>query len=172
MNETIYLKYFWKTKDMIKGYKYHLKTTNIYKIIILSSRLLGIIALVQGLYQAFTDFELRALFTIFLGFFYLSFKRYFIYLFSRNCKQLDCENKQVEWKIDNSKIVYRIINLSESKLSWDYIKGVLDTPEGFLLYPQKNQFYWLPKSEFDKKTDIAQFAFIAQGNVKNFQQIT
>ncbi|MBE9047982.1 YcxB family protein [Pleurocapsales cyanobacterium LEGE 10410] len=84
---------------------------------------------------------------------------------------MNYENKLIEWEINNEKIVDRMINLYESTYSWELIRGVVDTPKGFLLYPQQHLFYWLPKSKFSSEEDIAHFAFIAKNNVKNWQQI-
>ena len=87
------------------------------------------------------------------------------------CKQLNYENIQVEWEISTDKITHRMINLSESSFTWELIKSVLDTPYGFLLYLQKNLFYFIPKDGFSQPEDIAQFAYFAQDKVKNWQQI-
>ena len=77
----------------------------------------------------------------------------------------------MEWEISNENIVYRMINLFETKMSWDLIQGVLDTPESFLIYPQEQMFYWLPKHAFENEEDIAQFVYLAKDKVKSWQEI-
>ena len=77
----------------------------------------------------------------------------------------------MEWEISNGKIISRMINLYETKMSWNLRQRILDTPECFLIYPQEHMFYWMPKYAFKSDEDIAQFAFMSQNKVKNWQQI-
>jgi hypothetical protein len=173
MDETIYLKYIWKAQESITGAKYHSKNSVVPKIMNTIYLVIAIYFILVGLYGLLVFDDLGAISTIVLGLFYifLSKLNLNLILFARNIKRLNYENKEVEWEISKDKIVYRMINLTESTYSWEFIKSVLDTPKGFLLYPQKNTFYWLPKKAFTKEEDIAVFAFIAQDKVKNFQQI-
>lgn len=171
MDETIYLKYPWKTEDMVTGYKYHRKSANVYRILEIVYIVIGISNIIFGLYGVFVNSDSGSWTSIIFGIFFLFINRINLFFFARNFKKLNYENKQVEWEISKDQIVHRMINLSESRFQWALIQGVSDTPEGFLLYPQKNMFYWLPKSEFKNEEDIAHFAFIAQDKVKNWQQI-
>lgn len=40
--------------------------------------------------------------------------------------------------------------LAESTIKWKFFLRVVETSEGFLFYPHKNLFYWLPFSAFEK----------------------
>lgn len=171
MNEVIYLKYPFKTESIVTGYKYHRKSTNTYRIQTIASSILGIFYLGQGLYDLASNFNLGSFIPIALGVYCLSFNRISIYFFARNYKKLNYDNKITEWEISDEKIIHRMISLSELTFSWELVKGILDTPKGFLIYPQQHLFYWLPKSKFSSEEDIAHFAFIAKNNVKNWQQI-
>lgn len=171
MNETIYLKYPWKAQEVIIGAKYHFKNSYDRKIANIIYFVLAIFHILLGLYGLFVSHP-SSVFLILLGLYFIALSKLQFILFVRNIKRSNYEKKKVEieWEINRDKIVYRVINLTEFTCSWELIQGVLDTPEGFLLYPKKNRFYWLPKSAFEKEEDIALFAFIAQDKVKNFQQ--
>ena len=171
MDETIYLKYPWKTEDIVTGYKYHRKSNNLYCILDIVYLVVGMVNIILGLYNVFVRSDPSSWSSILFGTFFLFINKINLFFFARNFKKLNYENKPIEWEISQNKIVHRMINLSESTFNWDLIKGILDTPEGFLLYPQQNMFYWLPKREFNNDEDIAYFAFIAQDKVKNWQQI-
>ncbi len=171
MDETIYLKYPWKTEDIVTGYKYHRKSNNLYRVLAVIYLLIGIINIILGLYNVFIRSDYSYWSSIVFGTFFLLINKINLFFFAQNFKKLNYENKQVEWEINKDKIIHRMINLSESTFQWDLIQGISDTPDGFLLYPQKNMFYWLPKSEFNNEEDIAHFAFIAQDKVKNWQQL-
>jgi len=171
MDETIYLKYSWKTEDIVTGYKYHRKSTFIYRFLAIVYLFIGIFNVIWGLYRLLIYSDSSSWVSIIFGLFFLFINRINLFFFAQNFKKLNYENKQVEWEISKDKIVHRMINLSESTFQWDLIQGVSDTPEGFLLYPQKNLFYWLPKSTFNSEEDIAHFAFIGKDKVKNWQHI-
>ncbi|MGL5075961.1 MAG: YcxB family protein [Waterburya sp.] len=171
MDETIYIKYLWKTKDVVKGYNYHRKSSTLHRTLTIIYLIFGTYNLVFGLYRLIFTLNFSFLLSIAFGLFFLFYNRITVFFFVRNFEKLNYENKQVEWEISKTKIVSRIINLSESTFNWDFIQGILDTPTGFLLYPQKNLFHWLPKRGFANEEDIAHFVFIAQDRVKNFQQI-
>jgi hypothetical protein len=175
MNETIFLKHPWKVEELITGAKYHFKTSLARKIVNIIYFIVATYNILFGLYGLLIISSPGAIFSIFLGllflFLFLFRNKLTVFFFAQNIKKENCENREVEWEISQDKIVYRIINLAESTFSWELIQGVLDTPKGFLLYPQKNTFYWLPKAAFEKEEDIALFAFIAQEKVKAFQQI-
>ena len=171
MNQAIDLKYLWKTEDIVKAYKYHRQSSIAYRIIDIAYLVIGISNIGIGLHGIFVEQRLESISSIIFGLLFLTIKRIQLYFYARSFKKLNYENKQVEWEISGDKIIHRMLNLSESTFSWDLIHGILDTPDGFLLYPQQNMFYWLPKYSFASKEDIAQFAFIAQDKVKNFQQI-
>ena len=171
MDETIHIKYLWKTKEIVTGYKYHQKSSNTYRIFGIAYFVIGIFNVVSGLYNVFVNHDSGSWLFVALGLYLLFANQIKLFFYARNCKQSNYENKQVEWEINKDIIIHRSINLSESKFSWDLIQGVLDTPDGFLLYPQKNMFYWLPKKAFNNEEDIAHFVFIAKNNVKNWQEV-
>ena len=171
MNESIYLKYSWHTEDIVKAYKYHRRSSMAFKILDFAYPTIGITNIALGLYGVVIEQRLESVGSIIFGLFFLSINKIQLYFYGRSFKKLNYENKQVEWEISQDKILHRMLNLSESTFSWNLIHGVSDTPEGFLLYPQQNMFYWLPKKAFASKEDIAQFAFLAQDKVKSWQQI-
>lgn len=171
MNQTIYLKYLWKTEDIVKAYKYHRQSSTAYRIIDFAYPAIGIINIAIGLHGIFVEQRLESISSVIFGLFFFVIKQIQLYFYGRSFEKLNYENKQVEWEINHDRVIHRMLNLSESTLSWDLIHGILDTSEGFLLYPQQNLFYWLPKYSFADEEDVAQFAFIAQDKVKNWQQI-
>lgn len=112
MDETIYIKYLWKTEDIVRAYKYHLKSSTLYRILTVFYILIGIIHTSFGLFSFFSSRNLGSLFYIVIGLFFLFNNRITVFFFVRNFEKLNYENKQVEWEISKTKIVSRIMNLS------------------------------------------------------------
>lgn len=171
MNEPIYLKYSWHTEDIVRAYEYHRRSSTAFKIIDFVYPAVGIANIAIGLYGIAIEQRLESIGSIIFGLSFLTLKKVQLYFYARSFKKLNYENKQVEWEISQDKILHRMINLSESTFNWDLIHGVLDTPKGFLLYPQQNMFYWLPKYAFVNEEDIARFVYLAKDKVKNWQQV-
>ena len=173
MEAPIYIKYSWNTDDLVGAYKYHRQSS---KYLWLSRFLIfgiGILNLAFGIFGLFSERSTEfAVFQLVIGLILLSRELIGNMIYKFRCKQLNYDNKQVEWEISQDKIVHRMINLTESTFMWELVIGVLDTPKGFLLYPQKNLFYFIPKEGFQNPEDIAQFAYLAQDKVKNWQQIS
>jgi len=172
MDKAIYIKHLWQTKDLVQAYKDHKKSSKYFWLSRLIVFGLGIINLLFGLFGLFSELSNKfAIFQIVIGLLLLMGEVMSNWFYQYRCKKIDYENRQVEWEVREDKIVYRMINLSESTFSWELIKGILETDQGFLLYPQKHLFYFIPKTGFQQPEDIAHFVFIAQDQVKNFQQI-
>lgn len=172
MDKAIYIKHLWQTKDLVQAYKDHKKSSKYFWLSRLIVFGLGIINLLFGLFGLFSELSNKfAIFQIVIGLFLLMGEVISNWFYQYRCKKIDYDNRQVEWEVREDKIVYRMINLSESTFSWELIKGILETDQGFLLYPQKNLFYFIPKTGFEQLEDIAHFVFIAQDQVNNFQQI-
>ncbi|MEL7077227.1 MAG: YcxB family protein [Cyanobacteria bacterium J06648_1] len=172
MEQTVHIKYIWNSEDLVRAYKYHKKSSRYFWlsrcfIIVFGIANLGfgILGLASQLSNSF------AIFQLIIGLFLLMSEPISNRFYSYRCKRLNYDGREVEWAVSEEKILYRLMNLSESTFTWELIIGALDTPHGFLLYPQKNLFYFIPKEGFKNLDDVAQFAYIAQNSVQNFQQV-
>jgi len=172
MQAPICIKYSWNTNDLVRAYKYHKQSSKYFWLSRFIVFGLGIINLLFGIWGLFSNPSNKfAIFQIAIGLILLLSELISNAVYRYRCKQLNYENRQVEWEVGEEKIVHRLINLTESTFTWELIRGVLDTPKGFLLYPQKNLFYFIPKAGFQTSEDVAQFVYIAQDKVKNFQHL-
>ena len=172
MERTIYIKYHWQTDNLVKAYKYHKKSSRFFWLFRLIRYGLGIFNLLFGVFGLFAEYSNNfAIFQLAIGLFLIFSELINNLVYRYRCRQLNYEQRQVEWQVEPNKIIYRMINLTESTFTWELIIGILDTPEGFLLYSQKNLFYFIPKSGFQQPEDVAHFVFMAQDNVKNYQQV-
>ena len=63
-------------------------------------------------------------------------------------------NVQVEWQFSKEEIKSQTA-LGEATLHWKSFVRVVETREGFLFYPLKNLFHWLPFSAFESPDCIA-----------------
>lgn len=171
MNETIYIKHLWQLENVIKGYQYHRENLNYYRFLTPIYVFLGIVGLMLGLYGLIVHFKIKYIILIAYSIFCLSINKIYLLAFIRRCKRLNYEGKQLEWEVNRDVIAYRLENLFRLKLEWEFIKVVIDTPDGFLIYPRPNSYYWLPKTAFSNAEDIAYFVFIAQDRAKRFERI-
>jgi hypothetical protein len=58
---------------------------------------------------------------------------------------------------------------SSSTMEWRVITRVLQTPGGFVLYPNSEVSHWLPGHAFGDSESIQRFAQLAKSKVQNFE---
>ena len=84
---------------------------------------------------------------------------------SRGFSKRPDANVQVEWEFSREKIRSRT-ELGEATIDWKSFLRVVESKEGFLFYPLKNFFHWLPFSAFDSADCIARVReFVKENNV-------
>ncbi len=52
-------------------------------------------------------------------------------------------------------------------MQWNVIFESVETPEGILIYPQKNLFYWLPRTAFATESDYTNFRDLIASKTKH-----
>lgn len=102
----------------------------------------GVILLVAGV-GIYDGNPALAVACLVLGPYFMLRKRILQYRFLRNLRSTPLFGKTLRWKISAQGVVQEV-GSSRADSSWDSFYQALITPEGFLLMPQKNLFYWLP----------------------------
>ncbi len=74
------------------------------------------------------------------------------------------------WEFYPDRITSRT-EASSSTLEWRMISRVLQTTEGFLLYPNDRVFHWLPAHAFREPADVEAFAQLAKSKVRDFVRV-
>jgi len=169
MNKTIYLKYPWREEDFITGTKYYFKTSRAIRNWNIIYLVLATYFIVFGIFKLIHESYTIGVISIVIGLIYAFIRKINFYRNVQSIKKQNFKPREIHWEINRDKVTYRMINVVETTFNWESIQGLLDTPKGFLLYPQRNQFLWLPKQAFNNEEDIALFAFIAQDKVKNYK---
>ena len=75
------------------------------------------------------------------------------------------KNKKVSWRIDDDGITPEAGSDHETHL-WKYLHAIKETPDGFLVYPREDFYYWWPTGSFDSEEDIAAFRKLAKSHGK------
>lgn len=60
--------------------------------------------------------------------------------------------KAVIWKINEDKII-QTLDIAKSESKWESFLNTVSTPDGFLVYIQKNIYFWIPISGLINKSD-------------------
>jgi hypothetical protein len=79
--------------------------------------------------------------------------------------------KEMTWTFDETYLVGAADNGFEVKMTWASMQSVLLTPQGILVYPQKNTFHWIPASAFSDTNVYHQAIQYVKQHVKDIQQI-
>jgi hypothetical protein len=57
----------------------------------------------------------------------------------------------------------------DNSLAWNKVFKFVDTAEGFLIYPQKQLFYWVPFSGFKSESDVEGVRNLVKSKVSDYQ---
>ncbi len=60
---------------------------------------------------------------------------------------------ELKWVVDDTGST-SIFPKGESKSSWEHLYAIYVTPDGFLIYPQKEIWAWIPKAAFKSEEEI------------------
>lgn len=89
-------------------------------------------------------------------------KRYF----SSQLKKSPIHGKEITFTLQEKAITTQT-DVSEGTIQWSAFYLTSTTPDGFLLYPQKNLFSWLPNESFGSESEVAEFAQLLSIQSKN-----
>ncbi len=56
-------------------------------------------------------------------------------------------------------------------LAWKKVFKFLDSPKGFLIYPQKLVYYWIPFGGFANESEIDYVRRIAKSQVSSYKKV-
>ncbi len=74
--------------------------------------------------------------------------------------------KQVTWTVTESALKC-VMSGADATMDWSVILESVATPEGILIYPQKNLFYWLPRTAFTTESEYIHFRELVASKTKH-----
>lgn len=94
---------------------------------------------------------------------------FFLRSFKKSFRQLPNLGKEILWNFDEE-------NLSgqgdgfEFRTTWANMHEAIITSQGFLIYPQKGVFHWIPATAFDNPTAFTEVGKVIKQSVKNVRE--
>ncbi len=83
------------------------------------------------------------------------------WMFKQRLRQIPGYGEKMHWRLSESGF-HQKIQEDEATGKWENLYETVTTPEGFLLYPQKNLFYWIPLEDFASVEDAERLEQILQ----------
>ncbi len=91
-------------------------------------------------------------------------RKYFLGLkFANSVKKMPSFGKKVVWSFSENEFQVKS-DLSDSKILYSALFKTVITPAGFLLYPQKEIYHWVPKSCFSDTAAFDKVKEFLEGN--------
>jgi hypothetical protein len=94
-------------------------------------------------------------------------KRTFRYRFGK----LPYRDSEVAWVFTDDGLAAHGDGFTES-LSWNKIYRLVDTTDGFLIYPQAMMYYWVPFSGFGNNSEVEDVRQVARSKVMTYKRVT
>lgn len=88
----------------------------------------------------------------------------------RRFKDNPCNGVEVTWAFNAEEFNSTGEGFNQMQ-SWKKVYEFLDTPAGFLIYPQKNLYYWIPFSGFSTHQEFENVRAIAKANVNRYAAV-
>ena len=87
------------------------------------------------------------------------------FFWKRRINAMPVCGKEVKWIADKD-TVRCFLSGADSNIQWNLFYESVQTPAGTLLYPQRNLFYWLPKTAFASEADYSRFLDLLAAKTK------
>ena len=129
-----------------------------------------IFCVVFSLFWARQDILSTFLPGILMGAFFLFINPFARCQFRRRFQSNPHKNTQVSWIFSEEKLSSEGDGFNSS-LAWKKVFRFLDSPKGFLVYPQKQIFYWIPFSSFKSTSEIDCVRQIAKSQVATYKTV-
>lgn len=92
------------------------------------------------------------------------------WLIRRNFRHRPDNGIEIEWHISTDRLQTRSTH-GASEMTWKAFGKVVQSPDGFLLYPFNQLFFWLPRHGFTSDADYDRLARFAQQSGVQFHAI-
>ena len=171
MNEPIVVSYRMSAEEFLRSQRQAMRQQRVTRWYPKFTFAIGILIVLSGLstYWQGTNGPVGLIFTFVFAsvFFAMPFylKRASLKFYSR----LPTRDKEIAWEISLDSLVCRS-DLGSSQFIWAALTKVVQTSEGFLLYPNDHICHWLPTSAFRNHEDLTHFVELARTRVPRFQQ--
>ena len=156
MSDICKAKYRWTRDELVRAMQHHqrlkLRPSVLLVMKIFSVVLLGFVGIVLVAWillpstsaPPFWALLLLAIFSLY----WLTFDRLNAWYWARAFDKRPDANIQIEWQFSKEKI-HTQTELAQATLTWKCFFKVVATSDGFLFYPLKKIFHWLPFSAFE-----------------------
>ena len=173
MSEICKAKYVW-TRDELRKAMLHHQRLNLRRgllllmkgfacilLVFVSIVLIAWVLLPSTSAPPFWALLLLALFSLY----WLSFDKLNAWYWGRSFGKRPDANAQIEWQFSKEEINAQT-DLGKTTLKWKSFLKVVETSDGFLFYPLKNFFHWLPFSAFESPDCIEEVKdFVRQNDI-------
>ena len=119
----------------------------------------GLTFILIGLFKFYNEGTNISKYLLIFGVYCLLRKKLLEFWFRRSIKSLPIFNKEIEWQFSTIGFTQHS-QLGTSELTWSSIYRTYSTKDGYLIYPHKNSFYWIPKSGFKSDEDFIKTGII------------
>jgi hypothetical protein len=162
MSDICTAKYQWTREELVRAMQHHqrlkIRRGVLLMMKIFSVALLAFVGLVTIAWfllpstslPPFWALVVLALFSLY----WLTFDRLNSWYWARGFSKRPDANIEIEWQFSNDQITMRTA-LGTATVTWKSFFKVVETTEGFLFYPLKKLFHWLPFAAFESPECVA-----------------
>ncbi|MEM7394636.1 MAG: YcxB family protein [Verrucomicrobiota bacterium] len=151
-------------EELIVGRKWHIRPWRMFRIFVY---ILGALMMGYGAYNLVLGYiEEAFIFIAVIGFAVSIRFPLHAWFFKRTVRLMPEHGGEIRWTFGEERVLGEADN-SNFECQWPALFGSATTPEGFLLYPQKNLFYWIPYTAFSSNEEVEKLAQLLEAKTEN-----
>jgi hypothetical protein len=89
---------------------------------------------------------------------------------ARRFRRRPDRDEEVRWSFGEEEISSRSAH-GEGRLRWTALVEAVETPRGFLIYPNREIFLWLPYDGFAGQREVEAFRELAKARIADFTEV-
>lgn len=171
--------YEWTSEQMSEGLRGHLRNNS--GLLMMNQRLNQILGGILFFFGVATLFRGKAVIgsrafpmvivTILLGLGLMFRNRLFVWITELSFRKNPNKDVLVTWTFSPEMISSKGEGFNFT-MSWNKVFAFIDSPKGFLIYPQKQIFHWIPFGGFANDSDIDCVRQIAKSQAITYKKVS
>jgi len=173
MTLPIKIQYKWSIDELIDGFKAHVRCSSwATKFVTPFIPFVGGFMVFGFLFVTLSGKQsfLSSVPLAVLGIFLLFSNRIIYWQLRRNFTKNPNKDAQVTW-IFTEATIHSEGKGFDSNLSWEKVFLFVDAQKGFLIYPQRGIFYWIPFSSFAEESEMDCVRQLAKSKVISYRKV-
>jgi|GEM_PF-6497262 len=157
------------TEELAKGVNAHIRQNFAFKFMRYLGGIMAFCAVFAMIWNKDTFLSVFPM--LLLGLFFFFTKQVILWQFRRRFQKYPNKDSQISWSFTQDDLHSQGDGFNFD-LAWRKVFQFVDSSDGFLIYPQKQLYYWVPFTAFPNNSEIDCVRQIAKSQVLSYKKVS